>query len=51
VLIAARQASIAGLGSDTVVRVRSKNQFVEGELAKWLDVALSTDHDDVPSAG
>ncbi|MBV7537456.1 SDR family NAD(P)-dependent oxidoreductase [Duganella sp. sic0402] len=32
------------LGSDTVQRVRAKNQFVEKELAEWLDVALSTDH-------
>ncbi|RZT08647.1 hypothetical protein SAMN05216319_2938 [Duganella sp. CF402] len=35
------------LGSDTVQRVRAKNQFVEKEMAEWLDVALSTDHDDV----
>jgi len=35
------------LGSDTVERVRAKNQFVEKEMAAWLDVALSTDHDDV----
>ncbi|WP_343728765.1 oxidoreductase [Duganella sp.] len=35
------------LGSDTVQRVRAKNQFVEKEMAAWLDVALSTDHDDV----
>jgi NAD(P)-dependent dehydrogenase (short-subunit alcohol dehydrogenase family) len=35
------------LGSDTVERVRAKNQFVEKEMAEWLDVALSTDHDDV----
>lgn len=34
------------LGSDTVQRVRAKNQFVEKEMAQWLDVALSTDHDD-----
>lgn len=32
------------LGSDTVQRVRAKNQFVEQELTEWLDVALSTDH-------
>lgn len=32
------------LGSDTVQRVRAKNQFVETELSAWLDVALSTDH-------
>jgi NAD(P)-dependent dehydrogenase (short-subunit alcohol dehydrogenase family) len=35
------------LGSDTVERVRAKNLFVEKEMAEWLDVALSTDHDDV----
>ncbi|MYM23285.1 SDR family NAD(P)-dependent oxidoreductase [Duganella sp. FT135W] len=35
------------LGSDTVARVRAKNQHVEKEMAEWLDVALSTDHDDV----
>jgi NAD(P)-dependent dehydrogenase (short-subunit alcohol dehydrogenase family) len=35
------------LGSDTVQRVRAKNQFVEKEMAEWLDIALSTDHDDV----
>jgi NAD(P)-dependent dehydrogenase (short-subunit alcohol dehydrogenase family) len=33
------------LGSDTVQRVRAKNQFVEKELTEWLDLALSTDHD------
>ena len=32
------------LGSDTVQRVRAKNQFVEQELTEWLDLALSTDH-------
>ena len=32
------------LGSDTVQRVRAKNQFVEKELSEWLDLALSTDH-------
>ncbi|MRX10038.1 SDR family NAD(P)-dependent oxidoreductase [Pseudoduganella sp. FT25W] len=32
------------LGSDTVQRVRAKNQFVEKEMAEWLDLALSTDH-------
>ena len=35
------------LGSDTVQRVRAKNQFVEQEMTQWLDVALSTDRDDV----
>lgn len=35
------------LGSDTVARIRSKNEFVETELTEWLEVALSTDHDDV----
>jgi len=35
------------LGSDTVAAVRKKNQQVEAELNQWLDVALSTDHDDV----
>ena len=38
------------LGSDTVARIRAKNQFVEAELTEWLDLALSTDHDDVPKA-
>lgn len=35
------------LGTDTVQRVRAKNAFVEAELAAWLDLATSTDHDDV----
>ncbi|WP_371875696.1 hypothetical protein [Duganella dendranthematis] len=35
------------LGSDTVQRVRAKNQFVEQEMSQWLDVAVSTDRDDV----
>lgn len=35
------------LGSDTVAGIREKNAFVEQELAQWLDVAQSTDHDDV----
>ncbi|MYM68872.1 SDR family NAD(P)-dependent oxidoreductase [Pseudoduganella sp. FT55W] len=35
------------LGSDTVQRVRAKNQFVEKEMAEWIDLATSTDHDDV----
>ena len=35
------------LGSDTVKRVREKNRFVEEEMAQWLELARSTDHDDV----
>jgi NAD(P)-dependent dehydrogenase (short-subunit alcohol dehydrogenase family) len=35
------------LGADTVQRVRAKNQFVEQEMAQWLNLATSTDHDDV----
>jgi hypothetical protein len=35
------------LGSDTVARIRGKNQSVEAELKDWLSVALSTDHDDM----
>lgn len=35
------------LGSDTVARIRAKHAFVEGELAAWLAVAQSTDHDGV----
>jgi hypothetical protein len=31
-----------------VGRIRGKNQSAEAELAEWLDLALSTDHDDVP---
>ena len=38
------------LGSDTVARIRGKNQSVEAELAEWLELAVSTDHDDVPKA-
>jgi NAD(P)-dependent dehydrogenase (short-subunit alcohol dehydrogenase family) len=34
------------LGSDTVAGIREKNAFVEQELAQWLAVAQSTDHDD-----
>lgn len=34
------------LGSDTVAGIREKNAFVEQELAQWIGVALSTDHDD-----
>ena len=30
-------------GSDTVRRIESKNAFVAQELAKWRDLALSTD--------
>ncbi|OON63265.1 short-chain dehydrogenase/reductase [Massilia sp. KIM] len=32
------------LGSDTVARVRAKNESVERELQEWLPLALSTDH-------
>jgi NAD(P)-dependent dehydrogenase (short-subunit alcohol dehydrogenase family) len=35
------------LGSDTVQRVRAKNALVESALAAWLELATSTDHDDV----
>lgn len=35
------------LGSDTVTRIRAKNEQVQQELDAWLEVALSTDHDDV----
>ncbi|MES2262513.1 MAG: oxidoreductase [Pseudomonadota bacterium] len=35
------------LGSDTVAMVRTKHQSVERELADWIAVASSTDHDDV----
>jgi NAD(P)-dependent dehydrogenase (short-subunit alcohol dehydrogenase family) len=35
------------LGSDTVAGIREKNAFVEQELAQWMGVAMSTDHDDV----
>lgn len=35
------------LGTDTVTKIAEKNQFVEGELAKWKAVAVSTDYDDV----
>src|SRR5690606_16778087 len=38
------------LGSDTVARIREKNQFVESELAEWLQLALSTDHNDASNA-
>ncbi|WP_020203409.1 oxidoreductase [Cupriavidus sp. WS] len=34
------------LGSDTVSKIRETNRFVEDELARWEDVAMSTDHDD-----
>jgi NAD(P)-dependent dehydrogenase (short-subunit alcohol dehydrogenase family) len=33
------------LGSDTIERIEAKNAFVAEELAAWLDVATSTDHD------
>lgn len=35
------------LGSDTVRMVREKNRFVEQELADWIALSTSTDHDDV----
>jgi len=35
------------LGSDTVARIRQKNQSVDAELQQWLAVSTSTDHDDV----
>ena len=31
-------------GSDSVSRVEAKNAFVAGELAKWRDLAVSTDY-------
>ena len=33
------------LGTDTVARLRQKNATVEAELAQWLALAVSTDHD------
>lgn len=38
------------LGSDTVARIRQKNKEVERELNEWINVATSTDHDDVKTA-
>ncbi len=38
------------LGSDTVAGIREKNAFVEQELGQWLEVAMSTNHDDVEVA-
>jgi len=35
------------LGTDTVARIAEKHRLVEAELERWLDVAKSTDHDDV----
>jgi len=35
------------LGSDTVAKIRHKNADVNEELNRWLEVATSTDHDDV----
>ena len=35
------------LGTDTVARIAEKHRLVEAELKSWLDVAKSTDHDDV----
>jgi NAD(P)-dependent dehydrogenase (short-subunit alcohol dehydrogenase family) len=34
------------LGSDTVAKLREKNAFVEREQVEWLEVSLSTDHED-----
>jgi hypothetical protein len=34
------------LGSDTVAKLRDKNAFVEREPAQWLEVSMSTNHDD-----
>lgn len=38
------------LGSDAVKRIEDKHSFVEGELAKWRPLAVSTDHDDQAAA-
>lgn len=38
------------LGSDTVAGVREKNRAVEAEMAAWMALAVSTDHDDVAAA-
>jgi len=35
------------LGTDTVARIAEKHRLVQAELERWLDVAKSTDHDDV----
>ena len=35
------------LGTDTVARIAEKHRLVEAELERWLDVAKSTDNDDV----
>jgi len=35
------------LGSDTVAAIQKKNQFVETELQAWMQVSVSTNHDDV----
>jgi NAD(P)-dependent dehydrogenase (short-subunit alcohol dehydrogenase family) len=35
------------LGTDTVAKIRHKNADVNEELNRWLEVATSTDHDDV----
>lgn len=35
------------LGSYTVAKLNETNRFVEAELNDWLDVATSTDHDDM----
>lgn len=38
------------LGSDTIAKIHEKNRFVEGELAQWKQLAMSTDHDDTRNA-
>jgi len=38
------------LGSDTVARVRAKNQSVEKEMNDWMELAVSTDHVEVKVA-
>lgn len=35
------------LGSDTVARIQKKNLEVAAELQQWMDVSMSTNHDDV----
>jgi len=40
---AARPPVRLQLGSDTVARVREKNQSVEQEMSDWMELALSTD--------
>ncbi|WP_423199266.1 Short-chain dehydrogenase/reductase SDR [Cupriavidus sp. H19C3] len=38
------------LGTDAIARIEHKHSFVEGELAAWRTLAVSTDHDDVAVA-